>query len=138
METNALVLDALVIVKWFTQEEKRSEALEIREKFINQKIDIVVPDLILYEISNALRYNPRFDEEDVKEAIDSLIKMELNIITPTKDIIERAIEISFLKNISVYDAYYIALAENIGFDLVTADEKLSNKVREGFGFVKVL
>ena len=97
METNALVLDALVIVKWFTQEEKRSEALEIREKFINQKIDIVVPDLILYEISNALRYNPRFDEEDVKEAIDSLIKMELNIITPTKDIIERAIEISFLK-----------------------------------------
>ena len=138
METNALVLDALVIVKWFTQEEKRSEALEIREKFINQKIDIVVPDLILYEISNALRYNPRFDEEDVKEAIDSLIKMELNIITPTKDIIERAIEISFLKNISVYDAHYIALAENIGFDLVTADEKLSNKVREGFGFVKVL
>ena len=138
MERNALVLDASIIIKWFTQEEKRKEAVELRDKYSIGEIEIIVPDIILYEVSNALRYNPNFKEEDVKAAVQSLYDLDLNIINPTEDILERAIEIAYLKDTSLYDAFYIALSEIIGFDYLTADEKLYNKVKEDLNFVHIL
>jgi|SRR3989344_1563620 len=138
MERNALVLDASVIIKWFTKEEKRKEAIELRDKYTNEEIDIVVPDLILYEISNALRYNPNFDENDVKEALKSLLDIGITIITPTQEILEKSIDLAFSNNISIYDSIYISLAEIIGFNLITADEKLYNKVNKIFDFVNLL
>ena len=35
MAQRTLVLDASVIIKWFTQEEKREEAINLRENYIN-------------------------------------------------------------------------------------------------------
>ena len=37
MERTALVLDASVIIKWFTQEERRDKAIKLRQKYINGK-----------------------------------------------------------------------------------------------------
>ncbi len=87
MEKRTLVLDASVIIKWFTQEEKREHAIEIRDKHINGEIEIVVPDLLLYEVSNALRFNPNFKEKDIKEAVQSLFDIEINIIVPISEIL---------------------------------------------------
>jgi len=130
MERNAIVLDASVIIKWFTKEEKRDSALEIREKYINKQIEIIIPDLILYEISNALRFNPNFSEEDISEAIYSIFNMDMNIITPTQEIINEAIKISYSYKTSVYDAIYIALAKIVDSDFITADNKLYEKTKE--------
>lgn len=137
MERTTIVPDASVIVKWFTQEEKREQAIELREKHINGEIGIVVPDLILYEISNALRYNPNFNQNDINKAIQSLFDIEINIITPTLEILERTIEIAYSKEISIYDATYIALAEIINFGFITADKKLLRKTND-LGFVYLL
>jgi len=46
------VLDASVVVKWFTREEDRNLAIEYRDQFLQGKIDIALPDLILYELAN--------------------------------------------------------------------------------------
>ena len=138
MENNNIVLDAYVIIKWFTKEENRDKAINIRDKYINEEIEIFVPDLILYEITNALRYNPNFDENDVKEALNSLFDLGITIITPTKEILEKAIDIAFSNNTSLYDSTYIALSEIIGFEFITADEKLYNKVKDEFERVRLL
>jgi predicted nucleic acid-binding protein len=66
------VLDASVIIKWFSVEEYTDTAIEIRNKFFKGTYELAAPDLILYEVSNALRFNPKFDEDDVIEAINSL------------------------------------------------------------------
>ena len=130
MARRPLVFDASVIIKWFTQEEKREEAINLREKYINDELEIVVPDLILYEISNALRFNPNFQERDIKEAIQSLFDMKINIIVPVPEILEKSIEIAYSKNITIYDAFYVALAQIIDFDFITADEKLYEKIKD--------
>lgn len=129
MEKTALVLDASVIVKWFTKEQKREEAIKIRDKFIAGEIEIFVPDLVLYEISNALRYNPNFNNEDINLAIDSLLNMELNIIVPTEEIIKKSVEISYLTKSSVYDSTYFALAKLMNFYFITADMKLFERTK---------
>lgn len=78
------VLDASVLIKWFSDEEYTDIALKLRDDFFKGNIELVVPDLLLYEVSNALRYNPNFDENDVVEAVDSLYDMGIDIIIPTE------------------------------------------------------
>ncbi|MFQ6054866.1 MAG: type II toxin-antitoxin system VapC family toxin [Methanosarcinales archaeon] len=124
------VLDASVVIKWFSEEEHTDKALEIRDKFLRGKCDIAVPDLLLYEVSNALRYNPDFEEEDVNDAINSLFDMEIDIIVPISKIIKSAINLAFKYDITIYDATYVALAKEIRFTFITADNKLYRKIKE--------
>ena len=134
----ACVLDASVIIKWFSEEECSDIAVNIREDFVNGETMIVIPDLVLYEITNALRYNPNFNEDDVKSAADSLFDLEIDIITPTANILKNAVDTAFEFDITLYDAYYIALAKEINFVFVTADMKLYNAIKEKIDFVMPL
>ncbi|MEW6447655.1 MAG: type II toxin-antitoxin system VapC family toxin [Bacillota bacterium] len=76
------VLDASVILKWFINEEDSDQALRLREEFYSGKRDIVVPDLLLYEVVNALKYNPTFKETEIKKAVKTLFDLGIKIITP--------------------------------------------------------
>ncbi len=125
-----IVLDTSVIVKWFSEEEFTEKALKIREKIRNEQEIGAFPDLFLYELSNALKYNPNFDKEDVREAVQSILDMDMEIITPTSDIINRSISMAFERDITIYDASYVALAEELEISLITADENLYEKVKD--------
>ncbi len=136
-QASLLVLDTSVVVKWFSQEEYTDKALKIRERFLNGEVNIIVPDIQIYEIANALRYNKIFNKAEVKDSVKSLIDLGLTIFIPTKDVIERAIEVSFKFDISFYDAYFVALAEILNSIFITADIKLYNKLKN-ISFVKFL
>jgi|SRR3989344_276729 len=123
-----LVLDSSVIIKWFSQEQDTEKAIAIRERLIQGDIIIAAPDIQLYEIANALRYNSRLKEQDVKEAIESLLDIGVIIIIPTREVIKLAIELAYKFDITIYDAYFIALAKELKFTFITADEKLYGKV----------
>lgn len=124
------VLDSSVIIKWFCEEEATDLALKFREGFLKGDIDIIVPDLQLYEIANALRFNKNLNSSDVANAVNSLIDIGINIVVPTKDVISSAIGLAFQFDITVYDAYFIALAKELNYDFVTADENLHNKIKK--------
>jgi len=94
------------------------------------KRSVPFPDLFIYELSNALKYNPNFDKEDVREAVQSILDMDMEIITPTSDIINRSISMAFERDITIYDASYVALAEELEIPLITADENLYEKVKD--------
>ncbi len=125
-----IVIDTSVIVKWFSEEKHTEEALKLREDIRNKKEIGVFPDLLLYELTNALRYNPNFDEGDVKDAIGSILDMDMEIITLTSDVLNNTISISFERNITIYDSSYVALAMELESKLVTADKKLYDKVAD--------
>lgn len=132
-----IVLDASVIIKWFTREEDRENALNYREEFVKGNLDIVVPDLILYEISNALKHNRAFDRNDVSNAINSLFEMDIEIMVPTRDILNEALRFAFEYGITVYDGSYVAFAKELGCDFITADRKMVDKLSE-LDYVKLL
>ena len=108
------------------------------DNFINGGIKIIVPDLMLYELSNALRYNKRFNGEDVKNAIKSIIDMDIEILTPFSEAINLSVEIAFKYNATYYDAYYIAMAQVLNMDYVMADRRLFDKCKNDLLFVKLL
>ncbi|MFW5904364.1 MAG: type II toxin-antitoxin system VapC family toxin [Candidatus Saliniplasma sp.] len=123
-----IVIDTSVIVKWFSEEKHTEEALKLREKIRNKKEIGVLPDLLLYELTNALRYNPNFDEDDVKDAIESILEMDMDIITLTSDVLSNTISIAFERDITIYDSSYVALVMELESKLVTADKKLYDKL----------
>ena len=131
------VLDSSVVVKWFCQEENTDLALEFRKGHVNGYVNIAFPDLVIYEIANALRYNRKLTEDDVKNSVNSLNDLGVDIIVPTKKITESAISLAFEHDITLYDAYFVALAKELGFEFVTADDKLYNKIKK-LKFAKLL
>ncbi|MEW5768656.1 MAG: type II toxin-antitoxin system VapC family toxin [bacterium] len=97
-----IVLDTSVIVKWYNKEEGTDKALKIQKSHIQGEEKISVPDLMLYELANAIRFSPANDLEELIAIIDNLSKLKLNIILPTTDIIKEAGRISFRYKISIF------------------------------------
>jgi predicted nucleic acid-binding protein len=130
------VLDASVIAKWFTRHEEpeRSIALGLRREYLHGRFQLLIPDLCLVEVANAVRFSPRAREEDVAEALDALRALDLTIRPTDWEMLQKANAIAWAHKTALYDAVYVALAELAGFPLVTADEQLVRSLR-GHGIV---
>jgi predicted nucleic acid-binding protein len=124
------VLDASIILKWFLKEQDSDKAIKLKADIINGQLIAIAPDLILYEIANALRYKKGYDPDSVSEAINAIIDLDMEIIVPTENLLKEAAIISFKKNISMYDAIYVALAKETGYNFITADQRLYNNIKE--------
>jgi predicted nucleic acid-binding protein len=124
------VLDASVVLKWFVKEADSDQALKLREEFYAGGREIVVPDLLLFEIANALRFNPSFSSREISDSLDTLLGMGIEIITPTLSLLSKTVELAREFDLTCYDATYIALAEELGFEFLTADEKLFRKIEK--------
>ena len=122
------VLDASVILKWFVSEKDSDKAEIVRKEYYVGKREIIVPDLILYEISNALRYHPEFETIEIQEAIQTIFDIDIEIITPTQMLINKSINIARENDVTCYDASYLTLAQDLKTDFITADEKFYNRI----------
>jgi len=131
-----LVLDTSVILKWY-KEEYTEVAVKLKRDLVEGLNNVIVPDLILYEMANVLRFTEGFDEDLIKRSLENFIDLEVDIIILTMEIIELAIKLSYGYKIAVYDAVFIALAKLINGIFVTADKKLYEKVKE-LKFVKFI
>ncbi|MBE0448113.1 MAG: type II toxin-antitoxin system VapC family toxin [Actinobacteria bacterium] len=125
------VVDASVAVKWFSQaNEKDIEvALRLQELHLSKQSILTVPDLLFYEVANALRYNVNFTEDDLAAAFISLTKLNLDAYPPSGGLIEESLKIARLHDVTVYDASYVALAQLLGCACITADSKFSRKAK---------
>src|SRR3989339_1098632 len=115
------VLDASVVLKWFVEENDSDKARKIRDDYVEGKIKIIVPDLLLYEISNALRFNKSFDKYEIDEILVSLSDMEIEVFSINYDLLKDAVNLAYQFDITVYDACYVKLALTLSTDLITAD-----------------
>ena len=67
-----VVLDASVLVKWFVEEDASDKALMLRDKYIEGELVILAPELILYEVLNALYFKRLFSREELREISEAL------------------------------------------------------------------
>lgn len=124
------VVDASVLVKWFLyqQEADRDRALALREVHISGRSTIFVPHLALLEVLNAVRFAPKAKEEDGEMALEALQDLHLETKSHEPDLLRKANAIAWAYKITIYDALYVGLAEQVGYPLITADEKMIEKL----------
>jgi predicted nucleic acid-binding protein len=125
----SLVIDTSVAVKWFSQEKETDIALRLRDALAAGEIRALAPDLLVVELANALRHNPHFRAEDVVAAVASVFDLGLEFVPPNPALLERAVERAFRHRLTVYDGFFIALADATTSPLLTADEKLLKKTK---------
>lgn len=124
------VLDTSVIVKWFSKDEDDAEhANKLRRQIQEGLCDIIIPDLLFYELANALKHNPNFTAEDVRVALDSVFDMDFDVRKVDSSVIAVAIEIAFKCNVTVYDAYFLALSQLESKPFITADYKFTGRIK---------
>jgi len=133
----ACVIDSSVAVKWFCEETGTEAALLLRDGAFAGKCRLAAPDLLLYELGNALRFNGRLDPDDVKLALGSLLDMGIVFHPADGPLLSRAVDLAFRYRMTVYDGCFIALADNLGLPLITADGKLVEKAGDHAGIVRL-
>jgi len=123
------VVDASVVVKWFSQfEEDGEKSRKLLSDYIEGTLMLMSSSLVLYEVCNALRFNPNLKKEDVSRAALSLVKLELELVN-FSEVFESAIGLAFSRDITVYDAAYLAVSQTRHIPLITADYKLLAKIK---------
>ena len=123
------VVDASVLTKWFVEEEDRDLALGLRELHTSGRSILFVSELTYLEILNAIRYGPRVKEEDGAEAVHVLENLHLQVKPTDFALLRKANAIAWAYKVTIFDALYVALAEQLGYPLITADEVMVKKLK---------
>lgn len=128
------VVDASVLVKWFMEEEDRHLALGLRELHLSGRSTIVVLELTFLEVLNAIRYSSKAKEKDGTQALSVLEDLHFRVQPIDFHLLHKANAVAWSYRITIYDALYVALAEQIGYPLIAADEVLIKRLK-GHRFV---
>ena len=120
-----ILLDASVIVKWFSKEEESEKAIALRDKHINGEIKIAIADITIIKVLDTLHYKKK-DKEGLKKANADLYNIHFKIIKTNKKILDKTIELSLEHNLPFYKSLNLALAELYNISLVTAELSLNN------------
>ena len=129
-----LVIDASVAIKWVIQEHGTPEALSLRRH------RLFAPELLVPECANVLWKKARRNELTANEAgLAARLLQRADVeLAPMRALLEPATELAIAMDHPAYDCTYLALAESLSCDLVTADYKLSAKPLPGGYKSKVL
>ena len=125
----AVVVDASVVAKWFIPEVDTEKALRIRDKHVTGELHLAAPDLLLYEVSNALRYREDIAQEQLTEDVETLFTLEVDLEPPDGHLMTRAAQEARSLGISIYDACYLSLGESKATSVITADRTLRDRAK---------
>ena len=129
-----IVLDSSVVVKWFSTEIKSDEALKFLDSYIQGEAELIISEILICEVGNALRYKPDYDFQKWKTALTQLFNLHMNVIHLDADLTGRTGEIAYEGKITFYDALPIAIAENKKTVCITADEGTQYKKLKPKGY----
>jgi len=123
-----VVVDASVAVKWFTHEEFSDSAAKLLKMHEEGKVNLASPYLFIYEVANALRYNPGYGIQDVKRSVRAIDKLQISLFPPLAELRDLSTEVAFTHGLSFYDSAYIALAMTTRATCYTADNEVVKKM----------
>ena len=118
------VVDSSVVAKWFLIEPDSDKATELRDEFASGRVELAVPSLLFYEVMNALRFSGSFRGSDLVVAAKSLSRYSFGVWRPRGKLLELSTELSTEKDLTVYDACYVALGKRTNSRVVTEDKEL--------------
>lgn len=137
-----IVVDASVAVKWFLPEPGAEAAAALFEAADN---NLVGPDLLAVEVCAALVRGANVVKANRNDALVKLAKFQsmleagdVNIVRSDPEKLHNAAKIAIDLGHPLKDCIYLALAMELGCDLVTCDARFAAKARPVCGRVQVL
>jgi len=121
------VIDANIALSWVLSDEPSSKAiLRLLDDFIAEKVRLIAPSLWEYEVHNVLRVSiarDRINEQQAQRASQSLLKLRIELYEFRPLLID-AWNLALAYNLSIYDASYLALANQQRCEFYSSDRQL--------------
>jgi len=134
-------VDANVVVKAVIKEDFSENAITLMSDALNMEIRLIAPHFFDAETNGAVRKKVYSGEITAKLgdiAFEKLKRFPVHML-PTQNLLDRSWEIAKQFRLRwLYDAFYVALAEEMACVLWTADMELYNAVKDQLDFVKSL
>lgn len=127
------VLDTSVVIKWFNQKNElhTRQARRIFDDLQSEKINILIPNLLLLELLNVLMIGKKTPIAETNFALDKLFELPLNIVDVHLSLLKITAELMQQYNMTSYDAYFLALAQYEDCKLISDDQKAHGKIKDG-------
>lgn len=134
-----LVIDASVVLAFYLPAEPyKVQALTLLADYVAGAVKLVMLTLTHYEVLNALsravrglKTGQKISRDEALAILSALARLKL-AEQSIQALERRILEIAERYQRSGYDAAYLALAEHLGADLITGDERFYNAVKDHF------
>jgi predicted nucleic acid-binding protein len=125
------LIDTSVAIKWFIERNEANvkEARLLRDAYLRRRCNLRAPDLLVLEFANALAFAHRREKRQVREALQSLQEIAIDLLPFEWKTLGGAVELAAALQVAVYDAYFLAMAVVSGVQLVTADDAFLRRVK---------
>ena len=129
-----IVVDSSVVAKWILPESDSAHAERLTTEVPAAGGRLIVLDLILPEVTNAIWKRHRQKAMTLPEARQALALLRQFPIhlEPAARLLDQAFEIAVKYDRAVYDALFVALVKDLGVQGVTADGPLYNMTHADF------
>lgn len=132
--TNYLVVDASFVIRLVTPHPNRAYFKHLSEQWLAEGFAMCAPSLWLYEVTSVTTKLVRFGDfkaQQGQELLQLLQNLGVIIFEMDAALIAKAFEWTIhLNRAAAYDSFYLALAEKLGCDFWTADQRLANAVNQ--------
>jgi predicted nucleic acid-binding protein len=134
------VLDASVALKWVLPESLSPQAVRLRNDYRSKIHELIAPDSFPVEVAHGLT---RAERKGIIKPPQGTARLA-NVfrfapaLHPYIPLLPRAFAISSAMRIGVYDCLYVALGEQEGCEVVTADQKMINALQKDFPIIRAL
>jgi predicted nucleic acid-binding protein len=117
-----VVLDASVVLKWFTptDEPGTAEARLLREEYLAGELQVLIPPLLYLELLNVAGRRWGWDEEALLDLATGLEGLGFEPVEPGTHRVAAWVA----RGLTAYDAAYVAVAEARGAPLVSDDRRI--------------
>ncbi|MDE0264875.1 MAG: type II toxin-antitoxin system VapC family toxin [Bryobacterales bacterium] len=120
------VVDARILVRRFAQEHWSDEA----SRLLEAEATVIAPELLFAEVCNALRAAHRRGDigpQDLADAIDALKAAPIAVPFSTRQLAASSTRLAVDLDHPVYDCFYLALAIQEQYRVVTADARFHSE-----------
>ncbi len=122
-----VVVDSNILVKWFIPEDYHEEAKALLKDHLHGNVIVVVPRYALLEFANALRkyvIKKIIGMNEILTIYRLLVESAPRFVEEKEGLVNKALDYSIRRGVTIYDAYYIVIAQELNTLVYTADEKL--------------
>jgi len=129
---NRYVVDANVVVKWLVPGALEAEADQLFQWILTQDGEAHAPDFLKLEVTQVLWKKWRANEllrSEVRLVMAELAALPLHLHHSSL-LLADALEIACEFERTVYDSTYLALADVLDCEFISADKRLINAIRQ--------
>jgi predicted nucleic acid-binding protein len=121
------VVDTSALIRLYIPDGPLPGGFEEFLRGVERSLNIAIaPELLMAESANVLNKKRKIDEltgTESEQLLTSIIELPIRLF-PHRPLVPRAFELAIDCNLSVYDTLYLALAEEQGAVVFTADLRL--------------